>query len=394
MKIKFPCSIPALSLAVMAASAMTEVHAEDIFYDALTSGKASLDSRMRYENVDLEGAAKKASALTVRTRLGYKTAEMANISAFVEMSDTRIVAGVGDYRPNNANYPVVADPELTELNQAYLSFQPLQGLQLIGGRQRLILDNARFIGNVGWRQQEQTFDALTVNYSVANFDSTITYSGRRNTILGGHISSRDVFSNLAYTINDLGKITTYYYALDDNAGTTLDTMGLRFTGYRALADTGKLIYSAEFATQDTDSTRGFSADYVLAELGYGMNVWSLLMGYELQGSDDGHYGFQTSYGTNHAFAGWADKFLSTPNDGLKDVYVKAELKALGMKFMLLAHDFSAEHSGDDLGSEVDFLLLKPFAKKYKVGFKVAAYQEGDVAMNDTKKYWLWAEMKF
>ena len=32
---------------------------------------------------------------------------------------------------------------------------------LIFGRQRIKLDDDRFIGNVGWRQNEQTFDALT-----------------------------------------------------------------------------------------------------------------------------------------------------------------------------------------------------------------------------------------
>jgi len=54
----------------------------------------------------------------------------------------------------------VADPEYTEANQVYLQMK-LGTFTGIAGRQRVILDNARFIGNVGWRQSEQTYDAVT-----------------------------------------------------------------------------------------------------------------------------------------------------------------------------------------------------------------------------------------
>lgn len=54
----------------------------------------------------------------------------------------------------------MADPECTEANQAYLQMK-LGTFTGIAGRQRVILDNARFIGNVGWRQNEQTYDAVT-----------------------------------------------------------------------------------------------------------------------------------------------------------------------------------------------------------------------------------------
>ena len=397
MNINLPSTLSAFSLAVVASTTTYQVHAEDTFYEAISSGKASLDSRIRYENVDQDGLDETTSALTVRTRLGYKTGELAKTTAFVEMSDTRVVAGIDDYRepgtPANG-YPIVADPTLTELNQAYLSYQPIEGLNLIAGRQRLIIDNARFIGNVGWRQQEQTFDALTAKYKTGGFNLKATYSGQRNTIIGGHVKTKDIFLNTGYRFNDVGKLSAYYYALDDDKGITLDTLGLRFNGKASLGDAGNILYTAEYATQKTDSTRDKSADYMLAELGYGMNAWSLMAGMEVQTSDEGNYGFKTPYGTNHAFGGWADKFLATPDDGLEDLYVKAVVKAVGMKFVVVGHDYSGENSGDDLGSEINFVAIKPFAKKYKVGFKYANYSEGDIAIADTTKYWLWGEMKF
>ncbi|NRB37181.1 MAG: alginate export family protein [Pseudomonadales bacterium] len=395
MKKQFSTTISALSVAILAATVATQTQAEDVFYDALSGGKATLDARLRYEGVDQDGKNEKASGLTLRTRLGYKTAELANTTAFIEMDDVRVVGGIDDYSQPGmpSDYPVIADPALTELNQAYLSFKPLEGLDVIGGRQRLILDNARFVGNVGWRQHEQTYDALTVKFKAEALDATVMYSGRINTVTAGHVKAKDLIINVAYTLTDIGKISTYFYGLDNDAGSTLDTFGVRFSGKSMLSDDASLLYRAEFALQETHADA--EASYLLAELGYGQNNWSVLAGLEILGSDDGAYGFQTPLATKHAFNGWADKFLATPTDGLEDLYIKGIVKAAGMKFVLIAHDFSGSDSGDDLGSEIDFLVVKPIAKKYKVGLKYAGYSQGDLlSKTDTTKVWLWAEVKF
>ncbi|NIX55640.1 MAG: hypothetical protein GWN14_06840, partial [candidate division Zixibacteria bacterium] len=92
-----------------------------------------------------------AAASTVRTRMGYRTGETGGLSAFIEFED---VSEVGE-KKYGGNYSVVADPEITELNQAYVSYQAPGKSNVLLGRQRLILDNARFVGNVGWRQNEQ-----------------------------------------------------------------------------------------------------------------------------------------------------------------------------------------------------------------------------------------------
>ena len=43
-------------------------------------------------------------------------------------------------------------------------------------------------------------------------------------------------------------------------------------------------------------------------------------GYEVLGADNG-VGFATPLATGHKFQGWADKFLTTPGDGIEDVYI-------------------------------------------------------------------------
>ena len=85
-----------------------------------------------------------------------------------------------------------------------------------------------------------------------------------------------------------------------------------------LGGKNKLIYTAEFATQETTDGAN-EADYSLIELGYGFDGYSIIAGLETLGSDDGAYGFQTPLATKHAFNGWADKFLKTPNDGLDQI---------------------------------------------------------------------------
>ena len=59
-------------------------------------------------------------------------------------------------------YPVVADPESYEINRLQLTNTSIIDTTITLGRQRIVLDDHRFVGNVGWRQNEQTFDALRV----------------------------------------------------------------------------------------------------------------------------------------------------------------------------------------------------------------------------------------
>jgi hypothetical protein len=71
-----------------------------------------------------------------------------------------------------------------------------------------------------------------------------------------------------------------------------------------------------------------------------------------------------------------------------------------MKLAAIYHQYTADEAFncgavdrcDNLGDELNLLLVKPFAKKYKVGVKYAAYSADDFA-TDTNKLWLWGEIK-
>jgi hypothetical protein len=362
--------------------------------------KASIDLNLRYETVDQDNAKKDASALTLRTRLNYTSASYNGFSAALEVEDSRQL-GVDDYNDtvgNNTEYSVIADPETTELDQAYVQYKK-EGVTAKVGRQVLTLDNHRYVGHVGWRQDRQTFDAATITYAALdNIKMSYSYINKRNRIFSNEkdFDAKDHLLNIAYKTN-YGKLTAYSYLLEVDEGTanSLDTFGVSFNGKK-----DKFSYSAEFATQDSKSgATDYSASYMAIQGGYSFDAVTLKLGAEVLGSDDSIYGFSTPLATLHKFNGWADQFLGTPKEGLVDLYASVSGKAFGGGWTVTIHDYSADESTDtvdDLGSEINAVYAKKFAKNYKVGLKYAAYSAGDSTAGkvDTDKIWLWVSAKF
>jgi len=368
-------------------------------------GKIILDMRWRYESVDQEGV-KNADAVTIRTRLGYQTPTFFGFTGLVEGEFTAPF-NMGTYNSpgvNSNNRAVIADPRNHELNRAQLSYTGLSDTTMILGRQRIQIDNQRFIGSVPWRQNEQTFDALTLkNNSIKGLQFYYGYLDRANRIFGkeAHPSEGlyywDMEShliNIAYTPCQYAKLVPYAYLLEieSSPANSRDTYGAYLSGKYPVGDL-KLNYHAEYATQDdnSESPSGTSIDldYYHFKLGAACDKTKLNfgVGYEvLEG--DGDNGFQTPLGTNHAFNGWADKFLSTPDDGLEDLYAWAGIK-LPHNIMLKAvyHQFEAENGGADYGDEIDGLAVWKIDKHFKALFKYANYSE-DGLFTDTKKYTL------
>jgi len=388
----------ALSLVLLISSAAL---ANDVY--AANAGKVKLDMRLRYENVSQDNAAKDADALTLRTLLSYSTKSYNSISGYVEFEDSRQV-GIDDYNDTNGNgteYSVIADPETTELDQAYLMYKA-HGVSAKLGRQVITMDNHRFVGHVGWRQDKQTFDAFSLGYKKDKLNLNYAYLTKRNRIFGEEkdLDAKDHLLNASYKI-DAGKLTAYSYLLevDEGMDNSLDTYGLRFSGAKKQGN-NKWLYSLEYASQSSQTnTTDFDADYMLAELGYVTKGITFKAGYELLGSDDGQYGFSTPLATLHKFNGWADNFLATPAQGLADVYLTIAGKALGGKWSATYHDFSADEATadiDDFGSEIDVVYSRGFTKNISGGVKLAAYSAGDTNTGkvDTDKVWLWMQAKF
>jgi hypothetical protein len=270
------------------------------------------------------------------------------------------------------------------------------------GRQRIVLDDHRFVGNVGWRQNEQTFDAIRiVNKSVEHLTVDLTYLDQVNRVYGhdspqGRYYGDSVLANASYEMAP-GKLTAFAYrvAIDPIAGVpgavrdASETFGLRFAGVRPV-NAVKLSYIASYATQQETASNplSFDLDYYLGELNAAYGPYSVGAGIEvLEGN--GTKGFTTPLATLHRFQGWADKFLATPVNGIDDRYVTAGVTRNLLSVVGSYHRYTAEHGSMDYGSEVD---LQAQAKWQRVtGTLKYANYAADGLMTDTNKWWLQVE---
>lgn len=379
---------------------------DDILKTLIEEGKVSLNIRGRAEIADQEGL-ETSQAYTVRTRLGFTTGEFNGLSFHIDMEDIRAAdydlynaAGLND-QPDKT---VIADPEDTELNQLYANLNLVDYNSSVRfGRQRIKLDDDRFIGNVGWRQNEQTFDAVRVDSALCeNVDLTYAYLWDVNRIFGPD-ADRDYESdshviNLSYSDDRLGKFTGFAYLLDFEdeataAANSSDTYGLRYEATRNLKgdpEGPKLNYVLSWATQSDagDNPTSYDADYYLIDVKYLENGWYFGGGYEVLGSDDGNFGFRTPLATGHAFNGWADVFLVTPADGLEDlyVYIGGDLPG-GFKGKVAYHWFDPNEGSADFGDEIDLVASKQLSENAELLAKYA-YYNGDGAFDDIARFWL------
>lgn len=395
----------ALTIAALGSSVgALPVQAENSFTDALAGGKATADFRLRNESVRQANALDRANATTARLRLGYQTGEYKGFGVFVEAEHLTALGGEKYNSTINGKpaYSVIADPEFTEINQAYLSYSGIPDTTLKYGRQRIVLDNHRFIGNVGWRQNEQTYDAFTVvNRSLPDTMITGGYIYNVNRVFSGKsvvgdFRMKSPILNVSYKGLRAGELTGYAYLLDfeTTPANSTNTYGLRFKGAAPLDGFGKALYTVEYATQNdrADNLRNFRVDYYLVEGGIATKSGTLKLGYEvLEGN--GTTSFQTPLATLHAMNGWADLFLNTPANGLKDAYVSAETTFAGVKLAAIYHDFRSERGSTRYGDEWDVVATKAIDKNYTVGVKYASYQADKFSV-DTDKVWLWLEAKF
>lgn len=365
---------------------------------------ASLDFRLRYESVSQQNTRKDADALTLRTLLRLKTPEYQHFSGFIEFEDSRDV-GFNHYNDtigNGAQYSVVADPNTTEVDQAYVQYQN-KDLTIKLGRQVIALDNQRFIGHVGWRQDKQTFDAASVGYQPRkHIKIKYAYLTKRNRIFAEQkdINAQDHLLNL-HIDSQLGKFSGYSYLLDADEGVkdSLNTHGVRLAGNKPV-NSMTWLYQVEYAKQRADKgEKQYDTHYQFAELGAKIQGLTLKAGIEVLSSDAGEFGFATPLATLHAFNGWTDQFLTTPSIGLRDQYASVHGTAYQGKWSIAFHHFKADEVrgvNDNLGEELNLSYAKSFSKTYTAGIKFAAYKAGNNAISkvDTDKLWLWLSASF
>ncbi len=369
---------------------------DNAFTEFLSGGNIDVSMRLRRETVKQDNVLEDAAANTLRSRLTLRTGNLAGFSGLVEFDN---VVALGSDRYDSfitdryrGNYSVIADPVGSEVNQALIGYNFNEQQQVILGRQRILHSGQRFVGGVGWRQNEQTYDAVGYRFRSPQLDADYSYVWNVNRIFGGSGNSaqlRDLDGNshlstltLKYPWGDVGAFA-YILEFDEAAALSTTTFGMSYSG-----SLGPITLQSSVARQSDRgrNPQSYDASYLSLEAGFKIDKVNLLAGYELLGSDGGRSAFITPLATLHIFQGWADMFLATPADGIEDRYATVSGEIGALRLSATYHDFQADEGGADYGGEWDLIAGYPINSNFSLEFKYATYDEDGYKV-DTEKLW-------
>ena len=368
--------------------------------EAVTGGKLLLNLRPRYEYVDLATKPENAKAFTLRSLVGWETKPYKGIGITVQaINVAHITDDFNDNPTKNAasRYPLVADPDDTDFNQVYLDYTGLPNTRFRLGKQSIKLDNVRFMGNVEFRQVMQVFNGITVeNKSIPNTEIYVAHLERVKSIFGLQRQAKIEILRGAYKFTPNDTLIAYGYFQDDPklAGAAANVtdlsnriIGIRADGGHPFGEKFKLLYTAEYAKQNAyaDGDDKIDADYLRVGIGPKWGDWFVRIDYEKLASNNGNYAFQTPLGTNHLFQGWADHFLTTPRQGIKDTFLTAGGK-IGKATLIVEYNrYKSDTGGINFGDELDFSVAYPFTKQISGKVEYAGFQEKDILAGAARK---------
>ena len=378
------------------------------FAKALENGEWGVGLRYRYEDVQDDAFEKDGRASTLRTVLLYRSGLFHGLDlklVFQNVSDLGLGEdhnnlGAGDSNNGVTDRPAIADPPRTDVYQAWAGYHGLPRTDLILGRQAIVLGDERFVGPVGWRQNHQSFDSFRLDQrSIPRTRVTYAYLLQVNTTSGARQGTSTHLLDVEVEVAKVGRLTPYYYYLDydDAAQSTLSTatLGARWEHEWKPGGAWSFPYLVELATQ---GDAGSNPDDVDAD--YGRVIFTaqrqrfwLRAGYEVLGGSVADGRFTTPLATLHKANGWVDKFLTTPPDGLRDLYLGAGGRFGSFDAQLVAHDFRSDSAGLDYGTELDGQLRYTAAWKQVFAFELGLY-DADEFSTDTEKAWFWTSYVF
>ena len=371
------------------------------------------EARLRYEGVEQDDLPRRSDAVTLRTRAGVE-AGYARLSALIEGEGTLAIGtDYFDGLKGDTGRPTVADPQNIELNRAQLSYSVPDRATFTVGRQYLTLADQRFVGAAKFRQNAQTFDAVRAQATIVprlTLDLSYAWNVRPINGIDGRgarprsIGGDSVFALLGYS-SPIGTLTGFAYLIDADEAAyqgyrlSSQTYGVRLAGKRAFGDGYALDYVASYARQ-SDYARNpndYAADYWLAETKLSRNAVTATLGYEVLGADDGRAltSVQTPYGSVFGFQGWADKFTTTPADGIRDLYTGLSTRwptlgrARNVELSAIVHRYDSDRRVRRYGNELNLLASATIAG-VTWSARYADYL-ADRFGADTRKVWLTAE---
>jgi hypothetical protein len=275
------------------------------------------------------------------------------------------------------------------------------------GRQKLTLDNGRFIGTDDWRQNDNTVSGFTLTNESLNY--TRISAGmlhRSEGVAGADAESfaigeghQDVDANYLHIkyrgfLNSF--LSLYYLDIDNNDGNDQwdsATQGIRYAG--AVDNEPALEYAVEYAVQNdkADNPNHYRASYFLIEGAVTMAGVKLGWGREMLGADGNGF-FVVPLGSKDAFQGWSNPFrnggLGNVPGGIVDNYLTlGYVWGKDAELIFKHHTFDSDDSavgGGNLGKEWGLHLRQTWQNyRYSIGY---TDYSADRFADDSRTLWL------
>jgi hypothetical protein len=200
----------------------------------------------------------------------------------------------------------------------------------------------------------------------------------------------------------LGTLSGFSFVIDQDEIQLQDfrlsskTHGIRLTGRRNLSTAAKLNYALSFASQSDHhrNPNDYRAAYWLIDFGLELGAAKVGLGHERLGADDGlpFTSVQSPLATLHKFQGWADKFLVTPPNGLRDLYASGGYNWKSVAWFdaisatVVYHRFHSDRLDIAYGREWD-AMVSARRGRWTATAKHADYRATSLG-GDARKFWL------
>lgn len=320
------------------------------------------------------GEDQKSSIFTSqRTRLNFGYSNDDNVKLGIVLQDVRIwgnqpqLVGNQDFAPS--------------IHQAWGEFSLADGFSLKAGRQELVYDDSRILGNVGWAQQARSHDVALFKYS-KDFNLHLGIAHNENTDrTNNYYGGPDAYKNLQFVwFNNSSENLNYSILLLNNGvqgpvpedGSDQDVYYSQTIGGRISSNADGLLIGGNlyYQTGKDAADRSLSAFEIALEahkdLGNSQKIgvrYELLSGTEPGETDNNS--FTPLYGTNHKFNGFMDYFYvgnHINSVGLHNLQVTGTM-LLGKTMLRGDLHYFASHKefndGNSLGVEIDLGLTLP-----------------------------------
>jgi hypothetical protein len=336
--------------------------------ESLARGRFTLELRPRYNRIDQSDKPERTEGGTLRAVAGWRSAPWNGLRLTVEGIHAghwgRKAFNDDGAQINTSRYPLLPDPRYTGMNEVHVEYAAAQGMRLRLGRQRVRLDNQRWVSDNDFRQIPQLFDGVTALYTgIENTELMGAHFNKVRTTSGTTAELKLTLLHAAWNPFPGHGLAAYGYFHDqaqNGAFTGFADSSYRVAGVRAEGSPARFgavdaTYVAEVAWQrpHAGGDARVHARYWRLGGGASADAWTLRYDYEVKGSNAGAYGLQMPLTDFYAFNGWTLHFFNTPRQGLRDQWLTGRASMGDFTLYGEAHRFRSDFGSLNFGREAD-----------------------------------------